>query len=119
MTALPDMVVGNVDADAVFIATPGAPVETQADWVDDTGLSDTEFWRRVDNVLAVAGPPRAGAASGWAPDELAQHGLEVNPRGHVRCRYGCGGTTSNVAGVSHHHYSCAYWSREGATNTPF
>jgi len=105
--------------DDVFVAAPGAPVApVAADWVDDTGLTNTEFWQRVDHVLTVAGPPRAGTPMGWTPDELRAHGLDVD-RGHVRCRYGCGGTTANVVGVAHHAHDCEYWTREGRNITPF
>ena len=106
----------------VFLPSPGRPVAVQSDWVDDTGATvrhgDPSVWEPFQGIR-----PRAGSPVHWSRAELYAHGLELRkerngPR--VRCRFGCDGTTSNVAGVSHHSYACSYWTREeGHSKTPF
>lgn len=109
---------------AVFVARPGRPVEVQSDLVDDLrharnaqsgaplGISNDEFWASLE--------PRAMTPGGWTQEQLNEHGLMMR-RGVVVCRYGgtCDGSTTNVPGVSSHHYACPYWSREGKNKTPF
>lgn len=109
--------------DDVFIPSPGRPVMVQADWVDDTGATvrhggDPSVWEPFQGLR-----PRAGSPVHWSKAELYAHGLELRqtrngPR--VVCRFGCDGTTTNVAGVSSHSYKCAYWTRDGHKHeTPF
>lgn len=109
------------DDDDVFIPTPGKPVTVQSDWVDDAGAAvrrEPSIWEPFQGIK-----PKAGSKIGWAPALLYAHGLEIrkNRSGFERvvCRYGCDGTTTNVAGVSHHSYTCAYWTREGSRESPF
>lgn len=102
--------------DDVFVARAGAPVVVQADWIDDSaanagGVSTDEWFASWE--------PRALTAGGWTEEQLREHGLIAKDVGRVVCRYGCDGSTSNVPGVSQHHYSCPYWQREGREKTPF
>lgn len=111
----------NDDDEPVFIPKPRLQ---QSDWVHDVGAPDApprdpSVWEPFAGIK-----PRAGSPVGWSRAELYAHGLEYVPadwrRGErVRCRYGCTGTTSNVQGVSHHSYNCAYWTREGLKHSPF
>jgi hypothetical protein len=112
------------DNETVFVARPGRPVEVQSDLVEDLrharnnnsgaplGISNDEFWASLE--------PRAMTPGGWTQAQLTEHGLTLR-RGVVVCRYGgeCDGSTTNVPGVSSHHYTCPYWSREGKDKTPF
>lgn len=116
------------DDTTVFIAKRGRPVEVQSDWTDADaadagGVSDAEFFESLDLAGGAFGlPSRAGTPAGWTPALLERHGLlarNVFGRERIVCRHGCDGTTSNVVGVSHHHYTCPYWEREGKTQAPF
>lgn len=102
-------------ADEIFVARRGRPVEVQDDWTDGDaraplGISNDEYFASLT--------PRAMTPGGWTEAELREHGLEVKGD-KVTCRYGCGGSTSNVPGVSAHMNACAYWQREGKHRTPF
>lgn len=106
------------DDDAVYLPPP---VMVQSDWVNDAGAMDRNepsIWEPFQGIK-----PRAGSKVGWSSALLYAHGLEIvrNRSGYERvvCRYGCDGTTTNVAEVSHHNYKCAYWTREGQRETPF
>ena len=99
--------------------TKGKPVTVQSDWIDDSKATvrhDSPLWEPFAGIR-----PRAGSPVGWSPAELYVHGLELYANNkRVRCRFGCAGTTTNVHGVSHHHYTCAFWTRdEGKHSTPF
>ena len=98
--------------DAVFIPRPGPPVQVQSDWVDDVGsaavaggITSVEFFDSVE----------------WRDGDRERLGYVFDRRRHAWvCQYGCPGFPSpRVAGIASHRYDCAYWDREGKTQTPF
>ena len=97
---------------AVFVAQPGAPVQVQADWVDD----DKSY------ADALAGLPE-GHILTQLPDmtDLAELGFvrDVRAVNGARCKYDCGGAMSKVPNLAAHRYDCPYWRREGRAKTPF
>lgn len=97
---------------AVFVAQPGAPVQVQADWVDD----DKSY------ADALAGLPE-GHILTQLPDmaDLAELGFvrDVRAVNGARCKYDCGGAMSKIPNLAAHRYDCPYWRREGHAKTPF
>ena len=104
--------VADDDDVAVFIAQPGAPVQVQADWVDD----DKSY------ADALAGLPE-GHILTQLPDmaDLAELGFvrDVRAVNGARCKYDCGGAMSKIPNLAAHRYDCPYWRREGHDKTPF
>ena len=100
------------DDGAVFVAQPGAPVQVQADWIDD----DKSY------ADALAGLPE-GHILTQLPDlaDLAELGFvrDVRAVNGARCKYDCGGAMSKIPNLAAHRYDCPYWRREGHAKTPF
>ena len=98
---------------AVFVAAPGAPIQVQADWVDDANTTYADMLARTNDgdVLVELPDARSLKELGFVVDRFAING--------ARCKYDCAGIAAKVPTIVAHHYSCPYWQNEGRDRAPF
>ena len=100
------------DDEPVFVAQPGAPIQVQADWVDDDKSYADALATLPEGHVLTQLPDMADLAElGFVRDGRAVNG--------ARCKYDCGGAMSKIPNLAAHRYDCPYWRREGRAKTPF
>lgn len=98
---------------AVFVAAPGAPIQVQADWVNDANTTYADMLARTNDgdVLVELPDARSLKELGFVVDRFAING--------ARCKYNCAGIAAKVPTIVAHHYRCPYWQNEGRDRAPF